>query len=64
VCPLYGHVPGEMLGLVYQAVLGPKSGGTPPHRLLMALGVLVLAFAADGVNYTCIFFPMPHHFTN
>ena len=41
---------GAVLGLVYQAVRSRRRGGMPPRRVVIALGLLVLAFGIDGLN--------------
>lgn len=41
---------GAMLGLFYQQMYRRKHGGTPPWQVLIVLGVMVLGFAADGLN--------------
>jgi uncharacterized membrane protein len=48
---------GAMLGLVYQAFTGKRRAGMPPLRVLVLLGVLVLAFGVDGVNSFLHLFP-------
>ena len=48
---------GAMLGLAYQAILAPRRGGLPGRRLMVVMGVLVAAFALDGVNSFLSFFP-------
>ncbi len=46
-----------MLGLIYQTIIGPRRGGMPSWRVSIVLGVLVLAFAADGLNSYLHLFP-------
>lgn len=41
---------GAVVGLLYQFVRGSRRGGNPPKRVFIAMGVLVLAFAVDGLN--------------
>lgn len=41
---------GAVLGLGLQAWLRPRRAGTPPWRVLIALGLLAASFAVDGVN--------------
>ncbi|HWQ84079.1 MAG TPA: DUF2085 domain-containing protein, partial [Anaerolineales bacterium] len=41
---------GAVLGLGFQAWLKPRRSATPPRRVLIFLGLLVAAFALDGVN--------------
>jgi uncharacterized membrane protein len=41
---------GAVLGLVYQEIIGRKRIGTPPLRVLIVLGSLVMAFIVDGLN--------------
>lgn len=48
---------GAVLGLVYQAILRPRHSGMPARSILFLLGLLVLAFAIDGVNSYLHFFP-------
>jgi uncharacterized membrane protein len=48
---------GAMVGLVYQAFLGRRRTGTPPVGVLVALAVLVIVFAVDGLNSYLHLFP-------
>lgn len=48
---------GAVLGLIYQSVLRQRRAGTPPWRVLLPLGALVLAFGVDGLNSYLHFFP-------
>jgi len=41
---------GAVLGIGFQAWLRPRRAGSPPWRVLIALGVLAAAFAGDGLN--------------
>lgn len=41
---------GAMVGLLYQLLIGRKRGGIPPKRVLVVLGLFVIAFAIDGLN--------------
>ena len=41
---------GAVIGLLYQFARGSRRGGTPPKRVFIAMGVLVLTFAVDGLN--------------
>jgi hypothetical protein len=41
---------GAVLGLVYQALRSPRRGGMPPRRVIIVFGLLVAAFAIDGLN--------------
>ena len=41
---------GAVLGLGFQAWQRPRRAGTPPWRVLIALGLLAAAFAVDGLN--------------
>ena len=45
-----GMFMGAMIGLLYQFVSGSRRGGSPPKRVFIAMGMLVLAFAVDGLN--------------
>ncbi len=49
---------GAMFGLVYQAVLSRRQTGRPPWRVLVVLGVLVVAFGVDGLNSFLHLFPV------
>ncbi len=40
---------GALVALIYQLRLG-KKGGTPSLKILIALGIFVIAFGIDGVN--------------
>jgi uncharacterized membrane protein len=48
---------GAMLGLIYQGSLRHKRSGTAPWRVLVILGFLGAAFAADGLNSYLSLFP-------
>lgn len=48
---------GAMLGLLYQTIIGPRRGRMPSWRVSGVLGVLVLAFAGDGLNSYLHLFP-------
>jgi uncharacterized membrane protein len=52
---------GAMLGLVYQVIGGRRRAGSPPKRVLVLLGALVLAFVIDGLNSYLQFFPNAPH---
>ena len=52
---------GAMLGLVYQFLGGRRRAGSPPKKVLLLLGVLVLAFVVDGLNSYLHFFPNAPH---
>ncbi|MFC2026293.1 DUF2085 domain-containing protein [Chloroflexota bacterium] len=39
-----------VLGLVFQALVGRRRGGTPGWAILTVLGIFFLAFAVDGLN--------------
>ena len=41
---------GAVLALIYQALLAPRRGQLPSLRAWIPLGLLVLAFAVDGLN--------------
>ncbi|MFC1878474.1 DUF2085 domain-containing protein [Chloroflexota bacterium] len=41
---------GAMLGLAYQAFVSRRRGGMPPVRVILVLGLFVVAFGVDGVN--------------
>jgi uncharacterized membrane protein len=41
---------GALLGMIYLSLTSPRRCGLPPARILVVLGVFVLAFAVDGVN--------------
>jgi uncharacterized membrane protein len=41
---------GAMLGLLYQSIFYRRRTGTPPLRIIIMLGMMVLAFVVDGVN--------------
>lgn len=47
---------GAFLGIVFQSVKG-RRGGMPSRRVFALLGLLLLAFAVDGVNSYLHFFP-------
>jgi uncharacterized membrane protein len=48
---------GAMLGLAYLGILAPRKGGLPSKKLIVVLGILVAAFALDGINSFLSFFP-------
>jgi uncharacterized membrane protein len=48
---------GAMLGLAYQSLLGRRRSGMPPWRVLIVLGLIVVAFGIDGVNSYLHLFP-------
>ena len=48
---------GAMLGLGFQAVIGRRRTGTPPWRVLLILGLFLIAFAVDGLNSFLSLFP-------
>jgi len=48
---------GAMLSLGYQAVIGRRRTGTPPWRVTLILGFLLIAFAVDGLNSFLSLFP-------
>lgn len=41
---------GAVLGLVYQTVIGRRRAGIPPKVIMVLLGLMVFAFAGDGIN--------------
>ena len=41
---------GAVLGFIYQAVVSRRRSGAPSKGIILILGMLVLAFAVDGVN--------------
>jgi uncharacterized membrane protein len=41
---------GAVLCLTYQALRSPRSGGMPPKRVVIVLGLFVVGFAIDGLN--------------
>lgn len=47
---------GALVALIYQLRLG-KKGGTPSLKILIALGIFVIAFGIDGVNSYIQFLP-------
>lgn len=48
---------GAFLGLLYQAVISPRRTGTPPLRVILVLGAMVVAFGLDGLNSFMSLFP-------
>lgn len=48
---------GAVLGIVYQAVIAPRRGAFPPLSVILPLGLLAAAFAADGINSYMSIFP-------
>lgn len=48
---------GAMLGLTYLVLIGRRRTGTPPMRVILVLGLLVLAFCVDGLNSYLSLFP-------
>lgn len=48
---------GFLTGLVFLGITRPRFGGLPEKRMLIGLGVLVLAFAVDGINSYLHLFP-------
>jgi uncharacterized membrane protein len=48
---------GAMLGLVFQFVTARRRTGLPPWRVIIILGLLVIAFGIDGINSYLHFFP-------
>jgi uncharacterized membrane protein len=48
---------GAMLGLAYQTFSGRRRAGTPPVAVLVALAILVMTFAVDGLNSYLHLFP-------
>jgi uncharacterized membrane protein len=48
---------GAITGLVYQFIVGGRRMGMPPRRVIAVLGLLVLAFAVDGLNSYLTLFP-------
>ena len=48
---------GAMLGLAYQAVISRRKAGMPSMKMWVILGILVAAFAVDGINSYLHFFP-------
>jgi hypothetical protein len=48
---------GALLGLAYQALLPGRRAGMPPLKVAVFLGLMVLAFAFDGLNSYLHFFP-------
>jgi uncharacterized membrane protein len=55
---------GAMLGLIYQGIVGRRKSGTPPLVVLVLLGILVLAFAIDGLNSFLHLNPLVQLFPN
>jgi len=41
---------GAVLGLAFQGLISRRRAGTPPWYILIAFGILVAAFALDGIN--------------
>lgn len=48
---------GAMLGLVFQSLTARRRTGLPPGRVMIILGLLVIAFAVDGINSYFHLFP-------
>jgi hypothetical protein len=48
---------GAMLGLAFQAATARRRTGTPPKGVTVILGLMVLAFAVDGLNSYLSLFP-------
>ncbi len=48
---------GAMLGLIFQGSISHKRSGTAPWRVLIVMGILGVAFAADGLNSYLSLFP-------
>ena len=48
---------GAMLGLVFQSLTARRRTALPPWRVLIILGLFVIAFGIDGVNSYLHFFP-------
>jgi uncharacterized membrane protein len=48
---------GAVVGLVYQFALFPKRSGTPRRGILVTMGMMILAFAIDGINSYVSLFP-------
>ena len=48
---------GAVLGLTYQAITSRRKAGVPPWRVMVFLGIFVLAFILDGANSFFSFFP-------
>jgi uncharacterized membrane protein len=48
---------GAMLGLVYQGMTAGRSVGKPSRGVILVLGLMVLAFAVDGINSYASLFP-------
>jgi uncharacterized membrane protein len=48
---------GAMLGLAFQAATARRRTGTPPRGVILVLGLMVLAFAVDGLNSYLSLFP-------
>jgi uncharacterized membrane protein len=48
---------GALAGLGYQYLVGKRRMGLPPKRVLVVLGLLVLAFVVDGLNSYLSLFP-------
>jgi uncharacterized membrane protein len=55
---------GAVLALVYQGHTGRRKMGTPPRSVLVVLGILVLAFAVDGLNSFLHLAPLMQLFPN
>jgi hypothetical protein len=43
--------------LLWQAIKSPRQIGTPPRRVILILGILLIAFAIDGINSFLSLFP-------
>jgi uncharacterized membrane protein len=48
---------GFLTGLAFLGISRPRFGGLPEKRMLIGLGILVLAFAVDGINSYLHLFP-------
>jgi hypothetical protein len=48
---------GALLGLLFQAWIGPWRSGMPPWKIAILLGGMALAFGVDGLNSYLHFFP-------
>jgi uncharacterized membrane protein len=48
---------GALLGLAYQGILRRRCGNLPPKSVAVVLGLLLIAFAVDGLNSFLSFFP-------
>lgn len=41
---------GAVLGLCYQFFFSRRKAGTPPWRVMLVLGIFIIAFVVDGIN--------------